>query len=322
MVELGLSFRAEADQGRLATLAGAVRPYAFDTLSVYDDLGDPPPFRTLSALAASCPTVRVGPACIAVPRYTSLEGVVAEVAALAQGRPGGVFLGLAPGAWLDEMGLKRAGMSRMAEALAVCRYLLDGRDEGFDGEHYMVRAGWRPSYALPETRVPLMLGAWGERMLGLAASSVHEVKVGGCASADLVPLARQRIGSEDVRIVLGAVTVVDEDGAAARRVARRRAVTYIPVIGAGDPVARERFGDNLRRISAAMAVGDVESAQAALPDELLARFAFAGTPADVIRQAEAIFEAGAARIEFGSPHGIDEASGIRLLAEKVLPSFR
>jgi 5,10-methylenetetrahydromethanopterin reductase len=116
--------------------------------------------------------------------------------------------------------------------------------------------------------------------------------------------------------------VVDEDGDAARRVARSRAVTYIPVVGAGDPVAREQFGDNLRRISAAMAAGDVESAEAALPDALLSRFAFAGTPEDVIRQAEGIFEAGAGRIEFGSPHGIDAASGIRLLGDKVLRHFR
>src|SRR4051812_45683268 len=110
MVELGLSFRAEADPARLAMLADAVRPYAFDTLSVYDDLGDPPPFRTLAAMAAACPTARVGPACIAVPRYASLEGVVAEIAALAHRHPGGAFLGLAPGAWLDEIGLKRPGV--------------------------------------------------------------------------------------------------------------------------------------------------------------------------------------------------------------------
>ena len=303
-------------------LAAAVRSYSFDTLSVYDDLGDPPPFRTLSALAAACPTARVGPACIAVPRYSTLESVVAEVASLAQGRPGGVFLGLAAGAWLDRLGLTSAAVSQVREALEVCRYLLDGRDGGFEGRYYTVRAGWRPSYALPVGRVPLMLGAWGERMLTLGGELADEVKIGGTASADMVPLARQRIGNERVGIVLGAVTVVDEDGATARQAARRRAVTYIPVIGQGDPIARERFGEELRRISEAMSRGDIEAAEAALPDELLRRFAFAGTPDEIIRQAEGVFEAGASRIDFGSPHGLDEAAGIRLLAEKVMPYFR
>src|SRR4051794_37412555 len=261
MVELGVSFRAEADPARLALLADAVRPYSFDTLSVYDDLGDPPPFRTLTALAAGCPTARVGPACIAVPRYASLESVVAEIAALAQGRPGGVFLGLVGGAWLDELGLQRAGVSRMREALGVCRYFLEGRDDGFEGRHYTVRAGWRPSYTLPAVRVPLMLGAWGERMLALGGELADEVKVGGCASAEMVSLARARVRNDEVGIVLGAVTVVDEDGDAARRLAKQQAVTYIDVIGANDPTACEQFGDNLRRISEAMAAGDVEAAE-------------------------------------------------------------
>jgi len=257
-----------------------------------------------------------------VPRYASLESVVAEIASLAQGRPGGVFLGLAAGAWLDELGMKRAGVAQMREAMEVCRYLLEGREDGFAGRHYRIRAGWRPAYALPVGRVPLMLGAWGERMLALGGELADEVKIGGCASSEMVPLARQRVGNENVRIVLGAVAVVDEDGDSARRVARRRAVTYIPVVGVGDPVAREQFGDELRRISAAMARGDVKAAEAALPDELLARFAFAGTPEDLIRQAEGVFAAGASRIEFGSPHGRDDASGIRLLGERVLPYFR
>jgi 5,10-methylenetetrahydromethanopterin reductase len=321
-VELGLSFRAEGDPARLAMLAEAVRPYSFDTLTVYDDLGDPPPFRTLVALAAACPTARVGPACVVVPRYASLESVVAEIVSLAQGRPGDVFLGLVAGAWLDELGLQRAGVSRMREALGVCRYLLDGRDDGFEGQHYTVRAGWKPLYALPASRVRLMLGAWGERMMALGGELADEVKVGASASAEIVTMARQRIGNDSVGVVLGAVTVVDEDGAAARRIARRRAVRYTPVTGTNDPVAREQFGDNLRQISEAMVRGDIETAEAALPDELLRRFAFAGTPEEVIRQAEDVFNGGASRIEFGSPHGLDEASGIRLLGERVLPYFR
>jgi 5,10-methylenetetrahydromethanopterin reductase len=328
--EVGLSFRAESDPGRLAAIAEAVDGFTFDTLSVYDDLGDPAPFRTLAALAAANDTARIGPACIAVPRYASLESVVSEIAALEQARLGRVFLGLAPGAWLDELGLKRGSIQQMREALGVCRYLLDGRTDGLDGKTYRVRAGWRPSYALPKSRVPLMLGAWGEAMLAVGGELADEVKVGGSANHEVVDLVRRRLepglrvsgrAPEAVRIVLGAVTVVDEDGEAARRAARRRAITYIPVVGAGDPVAREQFGDELRHISEAVAQSDIEAAEAALPDELLLRFAFAGTPDEVVRQAERVFEAGAGRIEFGSPHGLEEAQGIELLGRKVLPYF-
>jgi len=55
---------------------------------------------------------------------------------------------------------------------------------------------------------------------------------------------------------------------------------------------------------------------------LLHPFAFAGSPAEVIAHAEAIFAAGASRIEFGTPHGLTDARGIQLLGEKVLPALR
>jgi 5,10-methylenetetrahydromethanopterin reductase len=48
----------------------------------------------------------------------------------------------------------------------------------------------------------------------------------------------------------------------------------------------------------------------------------AGTPEQVVEQATALYEAGARRVEFGSPHGLTEEEGIRLLGERVLPRLR
>jgi 5,10-methylenetetrahydromethanopterin reductase len=58
-----------------------------------------------------------------------------------------------------------------------------------------------------------------------------------------------------------------------------------------------------------------------IPDHVLNRFAMAGTPEQVAEQANALFEAGALRVEFGSPHGLTEERGIRLLGERVLPQL-
>jgi 5,10-methylenetetrahydromethanopterin reductase len=46
-----------------------------------------------------------------------------------------------------------------------------------------------------------------------------------------------------------------------------------------------------------------ERAAALISDEVLGRFAFAGTPAEVAGHAEAVFEAGASRVDFGTPTG-------------------
>ena len=66
----------------------------------------------------------------------------------------------------------------------------------------------------------------------------------------------------------------------------------------------------------------LEGDPARIPDEVLDRFAFAGTPEQVAAQAEAVFDAGAGRIDFGTPHGVPEQRGVELLCEQVLPLLR
>jgi 5,10-methylenetetrahydromethanopterin reductase len=70
-----------------------------------------------------------------------------------------------------------------------------------------------------------------------------------------------------------------------------------------------------------MLVNQHDDAAAArlISDDLLECFAFAGNAADITRQAEALFAAGATRIEFGTPHGLPPQNGIRLLGEQVIP---
>ena len=63
-------------------------------------------------------------------------------------------------------------------------------------------------------------------------------------------------------------------------------------------------------------------ARGAWLDAVLDRFAFSGTPDQVASQVAALFEAGATRVEFGTPHGLTAARGIELLGRRVLPAVR
>ncbi len=54
-------------------------------------------------------------------------------------------------------------------------------------------------------------------------------------------------------------------------------------------------------------------------DEIFDRFAMAGTAEQVADRAAFLLDAGARRSEFGSPHGLNELEGIRLLGEQILP---
>jgi 5,10-methylenetetrahydromethanopterin reductase len=123
-----------------------------------------------------------------------------------------------------------------------------------------------------------------------------------------------------VGIVMGAVTVVDEDGVAARTLARQHVARYLPVVAPLDPTV-DLPPDLLHRIATLVATGNDLDAAALVPDDVLDRFAFSGTPHHVIEQAEALFSAGATRIEFGTPHGFTDPGGIKLLGERVLPAL-
>ena len=328
---VGLSFRAEVDPDRIQRLAAAAARFEFPALRVWDDLGDPPPAPLLLALADRDKTARLGLACLAVPKYASWDGVVGLMAALGAMRSGPVFIGLAAGAWLDPVGLRPATVRQVAEAASVIEYLIERNTNGFEGRHYSVAPGFRLNYQVTDNRPSLMIGGWGERMLHLAGEIADEVKVGGTAAPEMATLARERIapgalqGQRDptsIGVVLGAVTIVDEDRKVAVEEARRRAATYIPVIGRLDTPAAEAFPDAIAAVSDAARRGDMEAASRAIPDALLARFAFAGTAADVIRQVESCLAAGASRVDFGSPHGLDPIGGIELIGSQVLPYFR
>jgi 5,10-methylenetetrahydromethanopterin reductase len=185
-------------------------------------------------------------------------------------------------------------------------------------------------YDVTRADLPLMIGTWGPRLAALAGEVADEVKIGGCVNPAIVAVMRERIAIgarkagrdvDAVGIVLGAVTVVDEDGAAARRRAKEEVALYLPTVAALDPTVAVD-PELLARMEAAVRRGDRRAAAALISDDLLRPFAFAGSPADVIAHAEAIFAAGASRIEFGTPHGLTDARGVQLLGERVLPALR
>ena len=119
----------------------------------------------------------------------------------------------------------------------------------------------------------------------------------------------------------GAVTVVDHDGARAREHARRRVAMYLDVVATLDPTAA-LDPELLSALAERVAARDTDGAARLVSDETLDLFAFAGTPAQIAGQAQTLFEAGARRVEFGSPHGLDERAGVDLLAREVVPRLR
>lgn len=332
--EISVAFQTDKTPQRYAELARFVDPYAFDAVSVYCDAPFHPSFGPLLLMAPHIRQSRLSVAAVSPSRMHPID-IAANTALLAGLAQAGVSVGLARGAWLSEHGIpeKRPAIAAIRETVAIVRHLLRGETGGYQGEVFSLAEHVRAPYPLPENAddIPVLIGTWGPKLCAVAGEIADEVKVGGSANPDVVPVIADMIavgeaqaGRErgSVGVVMGAVTVVDEDRQQARQAARRAATLYLPVIAQLDPTVQidPALLDRLR-ISAER--GEEEQAAGLISDALLDRFAFAGDADDLIRQADALFAAGASRVEFGTPHGLHQAeTGLRLIGERVLPALR
>ncbi len=319
--QLGLGLQTDKGSGDYGPLARLAEDKGFDVVTTFNDLWFQPALPALLEIAAATTRVRVGPSCLNpfTVHPVEIAGQTAILDAVANGR---AFLGLARGAWLETMGVDQSDpVTTIREAWEVVRRLLEGDDSGFEGRRFSLRQGDRLRYAVLRKSVPLLVGTWAPRLAAFAGEAAQELKVGGSANPDVVPVMRERVGNPDVRIVLGAVTVVDEDRDRARRIARREVAMYLAVVAELNPnVLLEP--ELVARVRALVAAGDDEGAGALISDDVLDRFAFAGSPEQIAAQADAVFDAGAGRVDFGTPHGVPERRGVELLCADVLPRLR
>jgi 5,10-methylenetetrahydromethanopterin reductase len=319
--ELGLGLQTDKHPGDYGPLAQLAEDAGFDVVTTFNDLWFQPALPALLEIARATTRVRVGPSCLNPFTVHPVE-IAGQIAALDAASNGRAFLGLARGTWLEPLGLDQSDpVTAIRETWEIVRLLLAGDDSGFTGRRFSLPERQRLRFPVLRDQVPLLVGTWAPRLSAFAGKEARELKVGGSANPDVVPVIRERIGNPDVRIVLGAVTVVDEDGERARSIARREVAMYLAVVAELDPTVSLE-PEIVARIRALVATGDDEGAGALISDDVLDRFAFAGSPEQIAAHVEAVFDAGAGRVDFGTPHGVPEQRGVELLCTEVLPRLR
>ncbi len=329
--EVSIAFQTDKTPSDYIALARLVDSYDFDAVSVYCDAPFQPSYGPLLLMAPHIHRARLGPAAVSPARMHPID-VAAETALLSGAAQGGVYVGFARGAWLADYGIREPDkpLQAIRESIEVVRYLLSGATGGYRGEVYRLADHVRAPYPLPDRLPAVLIGSWGRKLCALAGELADEVKVGGSTNPALVPVIASYIAEGErkagraegsVGVVMGAITVVDDDRSAARAAARRAAALYLPVVLPLDPTVSvdPELIERLRRHANA---GEWDAAARLISDDLLDRFGFSGSPADLIAQAEALYEAGASRVEFGTPHGLSSERGLRLLGEQVVPALR
>src|SRR5205085_5947263 len=231
LIEFGLGLQSDKSPGEYVALAQRAEVGGFDVISVYHDMFFQPAIFPLVLIAGATERVRIGPAALnpSTLHPVELAGQSAALDLLSGGR---AYLGVAIGGWLGALGLdERRPVQRMREAVEIVRRLHAGDRSGFAGEIFTLSPGAGLAYEPVRQRIPLMIGTWKPRLAALAGTLADEVKIGGSANPDFVRLMRGWIGNDDVGIVAGAVTVVDEDGEAARARAAKEVEMYLEVVG-------------------------------------------------------------------------------------------
>ncbi|CAM3313154.1 LLM class flavin-dependent oxidoreductase [Occultella aeris] len=329
-VSLTIALQSDKTAVEYARLARIVEGIGFDGLSVYSDLGYQPPMAPLMVAADVTDSVRLGPSCLNPYLLHPVE-IAGQIAALDEASGGRAYLGLARGSWMSQVGVRQdRPLAHLEDTVQIVRRLLAGDDSGYAGKVFAIEAGFALQYEPVRPVVDVLLGVWGPRGAALAGRIADEVKIGGSANPDMVRQMRHWLddsavsagrGAGAVAVCAGAVTVVDTDGDLARGIARREVAMYVDVIAALDPTVRIE-DELLVRLRALLAQDRADDAGALLSDDLLDRFAFAGTPAQIVAHTLELVEAGADRVEFGTPHGLTGAGGIDLLGSAVLPAVR
>jgi 5,10-methylenetetrahydromethanopterin reductase len=258
-------------------------------ISVFHDLLYQPAIGPLLLMARVTERIRLGP--VALNPFTlhpyEIAGQTAMLDAVSGGR---AYLGLG----LEE----QRPLSALREAVEIVRALLAGDTAGVDGERFTLAPGTELAYPRVRSEVPLLIGTWGRETARWAGVVADEVKIGGSANPDLLPVVRGWIDNPDVRLVIGCVTVVDADGGWARAHAEAMVQPYLDVVAPHDPT--------------------LEPGEPAA----LERFCIAGTPEEVAARVVELWDAGADRVELGTPQGRTPLTGVELVCERVLPLLR
>jgi 5,10-methylenetetrahydromethanopterin reductase len=327
---VSIAFQTDLPLAAYGPLAARAERHGFDVVSVYNDLLYQPAWLPMLEIARATSRVALGAAAVN-PFTCHPVNIAGNVALLDEASNGRAYLGLARGAWLEFLGVEPARPVRaLREAFECVRHLLRRSREPYRGEIYRLAGGDSLRWTIARPELPFLLGSWGAATIRACIAEISEVKVGGTANPRLAPRYLATIGEaaaragrkrDEIGLAVGCVCVVDRDGRAARDVARRKAALYLGVIADLDPTLAVE-PDRLALIREAAAKYDFGAAAREIPDDLLARVALAGTPEDVAAQADALYAAGVHRVEFGTPHGLSEDEGVRLLGEHVLPALR
>jgi 5,10-methylenetetrahydromethanopterin reductase len=260
---------------------------------VNDDRLQKDVFTVLAVLATATERIRLGPG-VTNPYSRHPALIATAIATLDELSGGRAVLGLGAGGTNHRMlGIARqAPVAALREAIGLIRGLLAGDEVTVAGR--VVRAhDAKLDFAPPRPSIPIAVGARGPRTLELAGELADQVIVGNVATPEgwSYAIARIEAGSEragrridDVRLTAWLYCCITDRPEQARNAVRPMVATSLvtsrPILhelGIELPVD---FAQAMEAMNWSLSREAVARAASAVPDDIVDRFALAGTPSE------------------------------------------
>lgn len=323
---LGILLHGTTPVHEIAPLARRIEEAGFSSLWFGEDYFFAGGFCSAAIALQATTRLQVGLGVVAtVARHPAVLAM--EAGTLAGAFPGRFTIGVGHGvpAWMRQMRLyPKSPLTAMRECLSSVRQLLDGKNLSFEGEYF----GFR-EIALhhPAPSLPILAGVVGPKSVRVALEQADGLIVSALAGPQYVSHARQAVleaaqaaGRDlDPQLPVFAFGCINEDGAKARATLRQICAFYLAAMGPTDLTGVYGVND---RLKAMIEQGGSELIAQQMPDEWLEWLGISGTPADCLRQINALLEAGATSVALAiTPHeSFDEQ--LAVFSREVLPHFR
>jgi 5,10-methylenetetrahydromethanopterin reductase len=293
-----LAIEAEITPGMAAwetvDLAVLTEQAGFDRLGISDVVFWPDCFVLLGVIAER--TSRIGLGSMVTNPYSRHPVVLAGIAATLQDvSDGRAFLGLGVGAGLEALGMTYPRpIATLRETVTTIRRLLSGEEVEVAGDTLTIE---RSRMVGPVAPVPIAIGSRSPQVMRLAGELADIALVGARSmTAELASqyrtwlaegAARAGRSLDSVEVAPRLTLCTSRDGDLARRSVKRYVAHYVVLLRPADVAADER---RMSRIEAALARSrgwyfahdrhDDAELNELVDDDLVRRFAIAGTPAE------------------------------------------
>ena len=224
----------------------------------------------------------------------------------------------------------------LSEASDICRRMLRGERVVYEGEIFRLpEPGAQLGFPIIRPDVPIYFGTMGPKTLKMATpvadGILFSVFSGPAFIEDRMAHLRDALAqagrtADDIDIACYIIFSVDEDGAAARNAAKWVVSHYLQRIQ--EPTRVGFAGLDVERVTvlreelrAAHREGRLDQAVEAVPDDIVAALAVAGTPAECIDRLRAFAAAGIKTPVLYHTLGPDRLAAVDLIADQVRPAL-